>query len=97
MQALPSLHGVPSVAGGLEQSPVEGLQVPATWHWSLAVHTTGLAPTQLPAWQVSVWVQALPSLHALASGSVLPMQAPPWQMSSYVHGLLSSQDALLGV
>jgi hypothetical protein len=25
------------------------------------VHTTGLLPVQTPAWQVSVWVQALPS------------------------------------
>jgi len=26
------------------------------------VQTTGLAPVQVPAWHVSVWVQALPSL-----------------------------------
>ena len=36
-----------------------------TWHWSGAVQTTGFAPVQLPAWQVSVCVQALPSLHAV--------------------------------
>jgi hypothetical protein len=27
------------------------------------VQVTGLLPTQLPAWQVSDWVQELPSLH----------------------------------
>jgi hypothetical protein len=65
VQALPSLQAVPLAAGGLEQTPVEGLQVPATWHWSAAVHTTGFDPMQTPAWQVSVCVQALPSLQAV--------------------------------
>ncbi len=32
VQALPSLQDVPLVAMGLEQAPVDGLQVPATWH-----------------------------------------------------------------
>jgi hypothetical protein len=32
VQALLSLHPVPSGAAGLEQAPVAGLQVPATWH-----------------------------------------------------------------
>src|SRR2546428_657435 len=53
VQALPSLQVVPSGASGLEQAPVEGLQVPATWHWSLAVQMTGLPPVQTPDWQVS--------------------------------------------
>jgi hypothetical protein len=34
VQLLPSLHDVPSPAIGLEQAPVEGLQVPAEWHSS---------------------------------------------------------------
>src|SRR5437870_5797422 len=65
VQALPSLQAVPLLAFGLEHWPVAVLQVPATWHWSEAVHTPGLAPVQVPLWQVSVWVQALPSLHAV--------------------------------
>src|SRR5437762_2868106 len=65
VQALPSLHAVPLLAFGLEHWPVAVLQVPATWHWSEAVQTTGLLPVQSPLWQVSVWVQALPSLHAV--------------------------------
>ena len=65
MQALPSLQVVPFAAAGLEHCPVAGLQVPATWHWSAAVHVTGFDPAQLPLWHVSVCVQAFPSLHAV--------------------------------
>src|SRR5437867_2151308 len=65
VQALPSLQAVPLVlVVGTEHTPVAGLQVPGSWHWS-AVQTTGLAPTQLPFWQMSVCVQALPSLQAV--------------------------------
>jgi len=49
VQALPSLHGAPSALAGLLHAPVAGLQVPAAWHWSEAVHTTGFVPTQAPA------------------------------------------------
>src|SRR5437879_498064 len=70
VQALPSLHGVPLVGVGVEQLPVAGLHVPATWHWSRAVQVTGLLPTQLPLWQVSVCVQTLPSLHGVPLVSV---------------------------
>src|SRR5215470_10319874 len=51
--------------GGLEQVPVAGSQKPARWQASCAVQTTGLPPRQTPAWQVSVWEQALPSSHAV--------------------------------
>ncbi len=34
------------------------------------MHTTGSAPVQVPVWQVSVWVQALPSLQAVPLGLV---------------------------
>jgi hypothetical protein len=58
-----SLHVVPSVLAGFEQTPVVALQVPALWHWSIAVHVTGV-PTQAPeAVQVSLIVHGLPSLH----------------------------------
>ena len=76
VQASPSLHAVPSGCAGFEQAPVEGSQVPATWQASLAVHTTGLPPVQTPAWQVSVCVQASPSLHAVPSGCAGFEQAP---------------------
>src|SRR5438552_17379386 len=61
VQAFPSSHDAPSSLAGLLQAPVAGLQVPAAWHWSVAVHTTGFPPTQAPASQVSVRVQALRS------------------------------------
>jgi len=32
------------------------------------VHVTGFAPVQVPPWQVSLWVQAFPSLQAVPSG-----------------------------
>jgi hypothetical protein len=48
-----SSHAVASGAEGSEQAPVAGSHVPATWHWSLAAHATGLVPVQLPAWQLS--------------------------------------------
>src|SRR5206468_3848376 len=68
VQALASSHGAPLSLAGLLQTPVAGLQAPAVWHWSAAVHTTGLAPTQAPAAQVSVCVQALPSSHGAPLG-----------------------------
>ena len=68
MQALPSLQAVPFAAFGFEQRPVPVLHVPAMWHGSLAVQTTGFAPVQTPDWHVSVCVQALPSLQAVPSG-----------------------------
>src|SRR5207247_1165350 len=56
--------------------PVAGLQVPAVWHWSEAVHTTGFVPTHAPAWQVSVCVQALPSSQGAPLGLAGLLQAP---------------------
>ena len=65
MHASPSLQPLPFAFSGFEQVPLVGLQVPATWHWSLAKQTTGFAPVQTPVWQVSLCVQALPSLQVL--------------------------------
>jgi hypothetical protein len=62
LQEFESSHGVPSGLAGSEQTPVLVSHVPASWHWSIAVHTTGSLPTHAPDWQVSVCVQALPSL-----------------------------------
>jgi hypothetical protein len=76
VQALPSEQEVPSAAAGLLQAPDAGSQVPATWHWSWAVQLTGLTPVQAPAWQVSVRVHALPSLHAVPSALAGFEQAP---------------------
>jgi hypothetical protein len=67
------LHGfvpvqvAPSLAAGFEHCPLAGSQVPATWHASLAVQVTRLAPVHVPARQVSLCVHALPSVHAVPS------------------------------
>ena len=68
VQALPSLQALPSGFAGFEHEPVAGSQVPASWHESAPPQVTGFAPVQTPLWQVSVRVQALPSLHAAPSG-----------------------------
>src|SRR3569833_1472014 len=66
--------GSPTITGGttaqspftgLEQAPVPGSQLPASWHGSLAAQLTAVPPTQAPPWQVSVCVQASPSLHGV--------------------------------
>src|SRR5947199_200167 len=76
VQALPSLQPVPLGLAGLLQAPDAGSQVPAVWHWLAAVHTTGLAPTQAPAWQVSLCVHALASLQLVPLGLAGLLQAP---------------------
>src|SRR5207244_264366 len=93
VQALPSSHGAPLSLAGLLQTPDAGLQAPAVWHWSAAVHVTGLAPTQTPAAQVSVCVQALPSSHGAPSSLAGLLQTPDaglqtpavWHWSAAVH------------
>jgi len=63
----PSSQVVPlAFCTGVGQTPVAVLHAPAVWHWS-AVHTTGLLPVHTPALQVSVWVQAFPSLQVVPS------------------------------
>src|SRR5439155_798811 len=93
VQASPSSHGAPLSLAGLLQPPEAGLQTPAVWHWSAAVHTTGLAPTQAPAAQVSVRVQVLPSSHGAPSSLAGLLQPPEaglqtpavWHWSAAVH------------
>src|SRR5882724_10306213 len=93
VQALPSSQGAPLGLAGLLQTPDAGLQTPAAWHWSAAVQATGLAPTQAPASQVSVCVQALPSSHGAPLGLAGLLQMPDagsqapavWHWSATVH------------
>jgi hypothetical protein len=46
---LPSLHAVPSAFDAYTHSPVAGLQFPASWHASGALHGTGDDPVHVPA------------------------------------------------
>src|SRR5262245_44048141 len=48
----PPGHGLPLGFSGFEH-PVAGSHVPASWHSSLAVHTTGGPHTHTPSWHVS--------------------------------------------
>jgi hypothetical protein len=76
---LPSLHDVPFGALGFEHVPVAGLQTPATWHWSLAVHVTPAqrsVPAQTPFVQTSVVVLGLPSSHVVPFGAFGFEQTP---------------------
>src|SRR5438094_63744 len=91
VQALLSLQAVPLAAAGFEHSPVAGSHVPASWHWSEGVQTTGLAPVHPSARQVSVCVHASPSVHGVSSVAVIPMQRPARQASPVVHSLPSLQ------
>jgi hypothetical protein len=50
---------------GFEQPPVDGLQVPAVWHWSDAVQVLAVPPEQAPPWQASPTVQVFPSSQAV--------------------------------
>jgi len=69
VQALASSQVVPSGRAGFEQAPVPMSQVPASWHWSLGVQTTGFEPVHTPAWQVSVCVHPSRSLQAEPFGA----------------------------
>jgi hypothetical protein len=75
VHALLSLHVVPSRTVLVTHCPVMGLQSPA-----VVVHCVGSGlprqmtkdcPTQLPPWQISPSVQALPSLHVVPSAFVV--------------------------
>ena len=60
---VPSEHVVPSGFKGLVHAPVAS-QVPVSWQSSKAGQTTAAPAVQLPALQVSVWVQGSPSSHS---------------------------------
>lgn len=57
---LPELHEVPSCLFAYSHCPVAWLQIPSCLQGLVgASHTTSVPPVHTPAWQVSVWVQAL--------------------------------------
>src|SRR5438876_817646 len=94
VQASLSVQAVPSGLLGFEQVPVLVSQVPATWHWSSAVHVTvEVGLPQVPLWQVSPLVHALPSSHGAPLGlggceqvPVAGLQVPgSWHWSGGLH------------
>jgi hypothetical protein len=92
-QRLPSLHVVPSGAAGFEQVPVVGLHVPATWHWSLGVHVTGLVPTHAPDSHAPPPKQRLPVPHELPLVTGTCEHVPFVLQVSTTQGLFVSHDA----
>jgi hypothetical protein len=62
--------------------PVAVWQTPGRWQASAGAQVIGLAPTQLPPWHVSAWLQALPSLHEAPLGFTGLVQIPvaAWQV-----------------
>src|SRR5207248_2268311 len=76
------------------QVPVAGSQVPAVWHWSEAVHTTGFAPTLAPAAQESARVQTLSSSRTMPSAWPGRLRAPQAQtlQESVVQAFRSSRS-----
>src|SRR5262249_1451990 len=82
---------VPSDWVGLDQVPLAGSQVPASWHWSTAVQTIGFEPMQVPPRQASLWVQRLPSSHGVRSASVVWVQPVAGSQLSAVRLLPSLQ------
>jgi len=88
VQALLSLHDVPFVAFGVEQTPVEVLHVPAVWHSAGVGHTTGFDPVQVPLWHVSVCVHALPSEHCVPFAAFVGDEHVPvdgWHVPATLH------------
>ena len=80
VQPLPSSQVEPFPLIGFEHAPVSGSQVPASWHWSDAAHTIGLAPTHAPApSHVSMRVHASPSLHSVVDGAGGSVHTPVWE------------------
>ncbi len=89
----PSSQPVPLLALGFEHVPLPASQTPAWWHWSLALQTTGVPPTQLPPLHTSTVVHGLLSLQLVVlSECVQPVSG---SQPSLVHKLLSSQEILL--
>jgi hypothetical protein len=93
VQRAPSSHVSPDAAGGFEQVPVDGSQEPAVWHASVRAQTTGSLPAQKPDWQVSVRVQAFPSLQPVPLGTGIWKHCPFLHTSS-VHSLPSAAQAI---
>jgi hypothetical protein len=89
---LPFSQPDPSDFAGFVHMPVAESHVPALWHWSLAVHVTGV-PLHVPLWHTSPVVQLLPSLHVAAL--FVCMQPFARSQLSSVHGLLSLQEMAL--
>jgi hypothetical protein len=76
VQALLSVHVVPSASAGFEQVPEAGSQVPAPWQESVAAQVLAVPGVQVPFVQTSPVVQALPSEQVTPFGAAGFEQVP---------------------
>src|SRR4051794_32052610 len=89
VHALASLQVAPSAFAGFVHTPDAGLHTPASWHWSWAVHVTGVPATHTPAaLQVSAPLHALPSAQDVPAAALTCEHVPLALQLSVVHGLL---------
>src|SRR5262245_6134604 len=74
---MPTEQGVLSSLWTQRHVPSAGLHDPSS-HSPTEEHTTGLPPVHMPAWHVSPWVQASPSLQTgpVSSAHVPSVAAP---------------------
>src|SRR4051794_14533313 len=89
VHGLPSAHAAPSL--GACTHPAEGLQE-SSEHGLSTTQSIALPARQVPLWQTSGPLQALPSSQAEPFGMFANVQVPvAWMQASLVHGLPSSQ------
>jgi hypothetical protein len=88
MQGSASVQDVPLVWAGFEQMPVPGSQVPATWHWSLAVHVTPMH--LLPPLELEDELDAVVALEALDALELDPPPEPDAEADTDVAPLLAA-------
>src|SRR5262249_10730464 len=83
---------------GLEQVPVWGSHTPAVWQLSCGWHWRDAPARQAPAWHVSAWVQALPSLQLVPSAFAGFEQVPvvASQVPTSWHWSVVEQGTALG-
>jgi hypothetical protein len=76
---------------GSEQIPVDDLQVPTSWHASLALQTMGVPLLQTPPWHVSSSVQLSPSeqIEPSALAGLLHMPVAGSQVPAVWHGSMT--------
>jgi hypothetical protein len=91
LQTSPSAHDVP-LATAVFTQPEAGLQESVVQTLP-SLQLGGVPAVQVPLWQVSAPLQALPSLQAVPLATVGFEQTPAVQ-TSVVHGLPSAQSAL---
>lgn len=78
-----------------EHVPLVLLHVPVPWH-PPALHTTAFEPVHTPLTHVSVWVHALPSLHAMLPAAGL-VQTPVFALHVPATWHWSSLEQTIGL